>query len=423
LEADLVAAALDGAQWPTLLGRLAAAGRAVRLLDMTGSLLAASDATVPAGLAGGSTAVAVAALLLGPSLGRVVSPAIGPVGAPIVCRDGWRGHGGPVRMCNRYLGVLLVEADPDHPDHPDPNVRPASGARPGARPGPDTDSAAVEAGRLVTAAATALAIVAVRREAHAAALARGVDAVIDDIRYGAIRPAAEFVRVAESFGLDVRIPHAGVALYHLGTDPAGWESAWGVIGFPVLRDGDRAWTLLSGDVPAELGRLCRHLAFQLGSPRAVLAAAGPVVPGEPVDPAETAASFRTADAVLALLRHRHEQDRDQDRDQDRTMLLFDELGLERLLLSVPAARLRAFAQRTLAGLDPAGVDLLTAWLETDGSVGAVAERVDCPPARLRRRLSALVDEVAGPAATTDRLADLHAAALAQRITAMIGTDA
>ncbi|WP_076816100.1 hypothetical protein [Pseudofrankia asymbiotica] len=391
LEADLVAAALDGAEWPELLAQLAGAvGRSVRLLDMTGNLLAASEPTDadPAGQAArGSTAVAMAALLVGPALGPPLSDALGRADAPVVCRDGWRGHGDPVRMGNRYLGALLVEA----------------------AAGEGTDACAW---RLAAVAGTALAIVAVRREAHAAALARRVDVVIDDIRHGAIRPAAEFVRVAESFGLDVCIPHAGVALRYMGTDPDAWVAAWGSIGFPVLREGERAWTLLSGDVPAELARLCGHLAYQLGSSPAVLAAAGPAVPGDPADPAETAASFRSADAVLALLRTSHER----APDQERTTLLFDELGLERLLLGVPAARLRAFAERVLAGLDPGGVDLLSAYLETDGTLDAVADRLDTQPAKLRRRLPTLVDGLTNADPTTARLTTLHAAALAHHLT-------
>ncbi|MDT3440098.1 MULTISPECIES: hypothetical protein [unclassified Pseudofrankia] len=392
LEADLVAAALDGAEWPELLAQLACAvGRSVRLLDMTGNLLAASAPTASDPAAGqaarGSTAVAMAALLVGPALGPVLSDALGRADAPVVCRDGWRGHGDPVRMGNRYLGALLIEAVAE-------------------------ESADACACHLVAAAGTALAIVAVRREAHAAARARRVDVVIDDIRHGAIRPAAEFVRVAESFGLDVCIPHAGVVLQYMGTDPGAWAVAWGPIGFPVLREGERAWTLLSGDVPAELARLCNHLAYQLGSPRAVLAAAGPAVPGDPVDPAETAASFRSADAVLALLRTSHER----APDQERTTLLFDELGLERLLLGVPAAKLRAFAERALAGLDPSGVDLLSAYLETDGTLDAVADRLDTQPAKLRRRLPTLVDGLTGADPTTGRLTTLHAAALAHHLT-------
>jgi hypothetical protein len=395
LEGEQVAAALDGATWQDLLARLAAvAGRAVRLLDMTGGLLAGASPTAAPGEAHddaserGATAVAMAALLVGSALGPVISEALGRVDDPIVCRDGWLGHGAPVRMGNRYLGALLIEATAG-------------------------EDGAARAGELVAAASTALAIVAVRRQAHTAALARRVDMVIDDIRHGAIRPAAEFVRVAESFGLDVRLPHCGVALQYLGDDPAVWAAAWGPIGFPVLRDGEKAWTLLSGDAPAELGRLCSHLAYQLGSPRLVLAAAGPAVPGELVDPAETAASFRSADAVLALLRGSHEA----DPDQERTMLLFDELGLERLLLGVPADRLRAFAERTLAGLDPSGVDLLSAYLETDGSLDAVAARLDTQPAKLRRRLPALIDELTASAPTTTRLTALHAAALARGLTA------
>ncbi|MBL7502157.1 hypothetical protein I6A84_39180 [Frankia sp. CNm7] len=417
LEADLVAAALDGAEWPELLAQLAAAVlRPVRLLDMAGNLLAASDQPAAAGAGEadrgavdgvargdargrGSSAVAIAALLVAPSLGPVISAALGRAAAPVVCRDGWRGHGAPVRMGNRYLGALLIEADLS------PAVCP--------------DSAGGWACQLVAAASTALAIVAVRREAHAAALARRVDVVLDDIRHGAIRPAAEFVRVAESFGLDVTIPHAGVALRYMDTDLEAWAAAWGPIGFPVLREGERAWTLLSGDVPAELSRLCSHLAYQLGSPRAVLAAAGPAVPGDPVDPAETAASFRSADAVLALLRTSHER----DPEQERSTLLFDELGLERLLLGVPAEKLRAFAERVLAGLDPAGVDLLSAYLETDGSLEAVAARLDAQPARLRRRLPALIDDLTGARATTSHLTDLHAATLAHHLTAATSPEA
>ncbi|KPM54091.1 hypothetical protein ACG83_18845 [Frankia sp. R43] len=404
LEADLVEAAFDGAGWGTLLGLLATAtGRVFRLLDLTGALLAASEPSTPRGPVAGSSAVALAALL--------VRPALGP--AAVVCRDGWRGHGGPVRIGQRYLGALLLDADQAYAD------------------------------RLVEAAATALAIVALRRDAHAAGLARGVDVVIDDLRHGAIRPAAEFVRVAESAGLDVRIPHAGAALWHRGSDQDAWVRACEVIGFPVLRDGDRAWTLLSGDVPAELGRLTRHLAFQLGSPGAVLAAAGPVVPGDPVDPSETATSFGAADTVLALLRAGHAQaghpvrdataarggasardDRSRPGDRERTSLLFDDLGLERLLVGLPPQRLRAFTERTLAGLTPADVDLLRAWLETDGSLDATAACLGASPARMRRRLPALVAGLAGPVAEipVGRLTDLHAATLARRFAALFSAE-
>ncbi|MBX6388575.1 MAG: PucR family transcriptional regulator, partial [Frankia sp.] len=48
LEAELVAAALDGAEWPALLARLAgAAGRPARLLGMDGRLLASASPPGP----------------------------------------------------------------------------------------------------------------------------------------------------------------------------------------------------------------------------------------------------------------------------------------------------------------------------------------------------------------------------------------
>ena len=121
-------------------------------------------------------------------------------------------------------------------------------------------------------------------------------------------------------------------------------------------------------------------------------------------PAETAASFGAADAALALVAARPGQ----------VLLLYDELGLEKLLLSVPPALLRAFAERELGSLDPELAATVPPWLETDGSPEAVAGRAGITVGQARRRVARLVEAVADRCSVA-RLTDLYAATLAQEI--------
>ncbi len=311
--------ALAGAGWGALLRRIAeATGAAVRLVGVHGGVLAASDA----GPASGLDPAEVSTLFARDRAN------------PAVCTDGWEGRARPVTAGPRRVGVLLVESPVD-----------------------------AATARLQDAATDAIAIEAVRRDAMAEARAESASRLIDELRFGSLRDEDEVARASERFGLALDRPHAAAVFAYDGTNRRTWATALSWIEMPVRDDGPLGWTVLAGDVPAELTRVRTRLSGMVGD-APVLGACGPVVVGVH----ETARSFREAEAVLAMLRARPET----------VELTHAALGFAGLLLSVPPERLRAFVVEHLGPILGRTdlLDTLAAWFRTHGSRTAVAEQLN-----------------------------------------------
>jgi PucR C-terminal helix-turn-helix domain/GGDEF-like domain len=216
---------------------------------------------------------------------------------------------------------------------------------------------------LLRASRLAFAIEAVRRDAVASAIAESASQVIDELRFGSLRDPAEVERGAARFGLRLDLPHAAAVFAYEGSNRRAWSTGIRWIEMPVREVGGRGWTVLGGDVPAELHRIRRRLQGIVGDDAPVLAASGPVVTDRP----DTARSFAEAEIVLAILRTR----------PDERELTHEALGFGGLLLSVPSARLRRFVDAQLGPIldQPDLLETLAAWYGENGSRAAVAERL------------------------------------------------
>jgi hypothetical protein len=334
LREDLERLALAGEGWPVLLRRLAAAtGRPTRLVGVHGGVLAtswggdgpalsrpASGHPAPAGTEGGLDGAGLA----------TASNADAPVS--VVTTDGTGVRALAIRAGTRRVGVLAV----DEPL------------------GPDGDN-------LLGAAVVPIAIEAVRRDAQATARADDAAAIIDELRFGSVRPTFELARAAARFGVDVDQPHAAAVFTYDGPHVRTWETALTWIEMPMRRDGRRGWTLLGGDVAGERARIRVRLAGMVGD-GCVRAVTGSPVVGL----AELVRSFREAEVVLALAAA-----------SDASDVGVESLGVTGLLLSLPPARLREYVDRELGSLAdrPELLATLAAWLDTGGSRAGVAERL------------------------------------------------
>jgi DNA-binding PucR family transcriptional regulator len=160
-------------------------------------------------------------------------------------------------------------------------------------------------------------------------------------------------------------PHAAAVFAYEGPNARTWATALSWIEMPSRQEEGLGWTVLTGDVDAELRRIRTRLQGMVGTDAPVLAAAGPVVTGV----RETARSFYEAQIVLALLR------RDGGRANELTHA---DLGVGGLLLSVAPDRLRTFVAQQLGPLldRPDLLETLDAWLATSGSRAAVAHRLN-----------------------------------------------
>jgi hypothetical protein len=261
----------------------------------------------------------------------------GPTTTTVTCEDGWRGRALAVRAGRRRVGLLLL-------------------AEPADRPLPG------EALPYLFAASTAVAIVAVQRDAAAVARSETAERLIDELRYGPLRGEEEVTRTAARFGLRLDLPHAAAVFAYSGSNRRTWSTALSWLEMPVQEIDGHGWAVLGGDLPKEVSRIRVRLQGMVGD-APVLAAVGPVVTG----PNETARSFRDAETVLDLLRRR----------PGEVELLHSSLGLAQLLLAIPAERLDAYVVQQLGPLLDRTelMDTLDAWLATNGSRAAVAERM------------------------------------------------
>lgn len=363
LHEELERRALAGEGWTALLRRLAVAtGRATRLIGVHGGVLATSRdgdgpaVSVPAsghpasaGTAGGLDGVALA----------TAANADAPVS--VMTTDGTWVRALAIRAGSRRVGVIAA----DEPL------------------GPEGDE-------LLVAASVPLAIEAVRRDAQARARCDDAGAIVDELRYGSIRPGFELARAAARFGIDVDQPHAAAVFSYDGPHQRTWETALAWIEMPLKQDGRRGWTVLGGDIGAERGRIRTRLTGMVGD-GVVRAVTGSAVVGL----TELVRSFREAEIVLALAGA-----------HDSLDIGVESLGVAGLLLSLPPARLQDYVDRELAGLAhrPELLATLAAWLDTGGSRVAVAERLgihrNSVGYRMERVRSLLGDRIVTPASCT-----------------------
>jgi hypothetical protein len=209
----------------------------------------------------------------------------------------------------------------------------------------------------------AFAIEATRRDAVASAVAENASRVIDELRYGSLRDPVDVQRSAARFGVRLDAPHAAAVFAYDGTNRGAWSTGIRWIEMPVRAADELGWTVLGGDVAAELHRIRRRLQGIVGDDAPVLAASGPIVS----DLAGTSRSFAEAEVVLALLRER----------PGAVELTHEALGLGGLLLSVPPDRLRRFVDAHLGPIVdvPELIETLAAWYGENGSRTAVAARL------------------------------------------------
>jgi hypothetical protein len=333
LRHELEQAALAGEGFTALLQHLAArTGRRARLVAVHGGLLATSESDVDAPAASTPASGVPASASTDGGLDTAaarVALATDDV-TRVVCTDGVVAVAAPVRAGGRRIGLLLLE------EPADPAV--------------------------LQAAAVPVAIEAVRRDAVATATAESASRLVDELRFGSLRDTDQLVRAAERFGLPLDRPHAAAVFAYDGPNRRAWSTAVRWIEMPVREEGHCGWTVLTGDVRAEVRRIRERLQGIVGE-GVVLAATGPTVS----DATTTPRSFREAEVVLALLR----------RTPERVELLHDDLGLRALLLAVAPDRLASFVERTLGPLLDREDLLATldAWYATNGSRAAVAERL------------------------------------------------
>jgi PucR C-terminal helix-turn-helix domain/GGDEF-like domain len=341
IRVELERAALAAEGFDGLLRRLVAAnGRPAWLVAVHGGVLAAlSDTAQP--LAASTPASGVAA---SDSIEGGLDPAdvrrhiLDDEPATVVTVDGREVRVMPVLAGPRRVGMLVME-----------------------EPVGERGEALLRASRL------AFAIEATRRDAVAAAVAENASRVIDELRYGSLRDPAEVQRSASRFGVRLDAPHAAAVFAYDGTNRGAWSTGIRWIEMPVRVENGLGWTVLGGDIAAELHRIRRRLQGIVGDDAPVLAASGPVV----ADLGATARSFAEAEIVLAVLRGRSGD------DEHNPELTHEALGLGGLLLSVAPERLRQFVDAQLGPiLDCAElVDTLAAWYGENGSRIAVADRL------------------------------------------------
>jgi len=313
LDRELTAAALGGAGWAELLGRVRdVTGRHCRLVGTDGAVLAATD--------GGAG--------LHPDQARAAG-----AGGPLIARDGWPARAVAAASGTRTAGLLLL-AEPAGPDR-------------------------IE---LLRAAVTAVLIEAVRREAAGVARFADGSAVIAALRAGPDAAAASDAALADAaarFGIRLDRPGCGAVLGYSGTRRRAWASALGWMDRPVQRVGVRGYVVVTDG--AELARLRERLELAVGA-GSVRAACGAAVR----DAAGYGDSFAEAERLLAVARL-----------AGTAEIGFDAAGLLQVLLATPEPRLRWFVDRHLGPLlrRPELLVTLRAWLASSGSRRAVSEQL------------------------------------------------
>ena len=327
--------ALEGAGWEDLLAELATVlGLDVNLVAVHGGLLAgsaigrgpaqsrpASGHPASAETEGGLDAATVREIQ---ATGRATS-VTDPAGRNVLAA--------PVSAGRRRVGALFI-----------------------AEPAP------AEAAAVLESAALAFAIVASRRDAEAAVIADEASRLVDELRFGSLRDPRSLMRAASRFGVHLDRPHAAAAFAYEGANRAAWSAAAHWIETPAQLADQRVWTVVSGDIAGELGRVQLRLQGIVAAGR-VMAVAGGIV----TEVGDTWRSFVEAEALLEYA---------TERGMEGPVEL-DDIGLAGVFLGAPPDRLRRFVETQLGPIAdrPELVETLRAWLDNNGSRAAVAEQL------------------------------------------------
>jgi hypothetical protein len=228
------------------------------------------------------------------------------------------------------------------------------------------DARARGADELLRAASTAIAIVAVRRDAQAVAVAESAAWFVDELRFGSRRSVADLTALGLRFGVALDQPQTAVAIYYDGADTRTFGTALSWVEAPIRAEEHWAWTVLPVGAPGRVALIQRRLQSVVGSGR-VLAATGPPASGVEA----IRAGFDQAGFALRMLAG--------GRVPAGTgpTVSFDRLGLAGLLYHVPRAGLEAYVQQRLRPvLDrPELLQTLRAWYASGGSRLSVAGQV------------------------------------------------
>jgi hypothetical protein len=363
LHDELVELALSGRGWSAILSRLAeASGAPVRLIGVHGATVASAPVEGAAGIE-----PAVVAGLVDSDEPELVT-----------CADGWKGAAVALRAGQRRIGLLAIEA-----------------------PMSDERTAMLLAARLP------VCIEAVRRDAEAETRAESASRLINEVRFGLLRDPAQIGRMAERFGVVLDRPHVATVFAYEGANQRTWHTALTWVEMPVRQEGTKGWTILPAD-DRELTRIRTRLQGMVGSDAPVLAASGSVVD----DVHDTARSFFEAEATLAVLARRPSE----------RELRFTALGVVGLLLSVPRERLQAFVEQQLGPiLDREDLlDTLTAWLDTNGSRVAVANRLDIHRNSVGYRMGKIRELLGADPVDASASLQVQAALAAREVLAVLG---
>jgi hypothetical protein len=364
----LVAAALEGEGWESLLARLEElCGHRCALVAVHGGVLAQPTGPGPAVSRPASGTPASDSTVGGLRATDVASAHEhdGPLAATTT--DGRAVAVFAVAAGRRRVGALTVEMPPDE-----------TGGGGGA---------------LYAEATLALAIAASRRDAEAAVVADEASGLIAELRFGSGRDPEALRRSAVRFGLHLDRPHSAVVFAHEGANSSAWTAAVRWIETPTLLTDDTAWTILPGDPAAELHRIRERLNGIVGGGDTVVAASGATVS----DISALPGSFREAEILLALTRSRLE-----------LVATPATSGIDTVLVDVDVDRLRAFVAAALGPVldEPALLDTLEVWIDARASRVAAAEALDVHRNTIGYRigrLRALLDVDLDDATTTLRL--------------------
>jgi hypothetical protein len=379
----LEASALAGASWLELLVQLAEVGGClVRLAAADAALLCEAGADGVAELPDAETFDAPRPRILRPVDVATAFAAQGPVA--IRTRDGIPMRGLAVASGGRRVGVLLVGA------------------------------AAPVADPLLRAARTSIAVVAVRRDAQAAAVAETAAWFVDELRFGSRRTAEELAVIALRFGVALGEPQTASVIHYDGPDMQTFTTALSWVETPLRLDGRRAWTVLGADAPARTELIQRRLQAFVSTGRVLVASGPPALGVEAIR-----SSFDKAWFALRLLARGR-----AGADECAETVTFDGLGLTALLFQVPRASLTSYVQARLRPIlgHPELLQTLRAWYGSGGSRLSVAAAVHIHRNSVGHRMDRLRTLLGADPAQPAVAQELQAALAAMDVLAALADD-
>ena len=328
LREALEAVALAGGRWGDVLAPLAAAvGVTVRLVAADGAMLCEADADGVREFVGAEDLDGDRRRLVSETdLRRAFEQR---TVVDVRCLDDLSTLGLAVWSGERRVGVILVEAS------------------------------ATDAAARLRDAATAVAIVTMRRDAEAAAVAQTASWFVDELRFGTARAADDLTAVGRRFGVDLEAPQVAVALHYDGTDRRMFATALTWLETPVRQDGTRAFTVFPARAPERLALAARRLASMVGDGAVRIASGSSAVGGPALRTSFTRAGFTLAHA----------------RRTGRTgTVSFAELGPVGLMSELPLSDLDAYVEAYLGPLAarPELLETLQEWFRSGGSWRAIA---------------------------------------------------